>query len=81
MQSVLACRSQLVQLTQRDRSPPQQIWFDTVFQEFLQLVLLFSININSAIFLPFLICHEICLGSPYALRYMRLYKVRPHGTY
>ena len=29
MQSVLACRSQLVSSAQRDRSPLEQIWFDT----------------------------------------------------
>ena len=30
-QSLLACRSQLVSSAQRDRTPLEQIWFDTEF--------------------------------------------------
>ena len=48
LQLVLACHSQLVQLTQRDRTPLQQIWFDTVFQNIVQLVLFFSIILEKA---------------------------------
>ena len=45
---VLACRSQLVSSAQRDRSPLGQIWFDTVFQYIIHLVLFFNTNIFSA---------------------------------
>ena len=48
MQSVLACRSQLVSSAQRDRSPLGQIWFDTVFQYIIHLVLFFSIVLEKA---------------------------------
>ena len=50
MQSVLAraCRSQLVSSAQRDRSPLGQIWFDTVFQYIINLVLFFSIVLEKA---------------------------------
>ena len=49
MQSVLACRSQLVSSAQRDRSPLEQIWFDTIFQYIINLVL-FSIQIYVSVF-------------------------------
>ena len=48
MQSVLACRSQLVSSAQRDRSPLEQIWFDTVFQYIIYLILFFSIILEKA---------------------------------
>ena len=50
MQSVLACRSQLVSSAQRDRSPLGQIWFDTDFEYIMNLVLFFSTNIFFCLF-------------------------------
>ena len=52
-----ACRSQLLQLTQRDRAPLEQICFDTYFQYILHMVLFLNKNVISAIFLPFIILY------------------------
>ena len=46
--SVFACRSQLVSSAQRGRIPLEQIWFDTVFQFSIHLVLFFSIILEKA---------------------------------
>ena len=48
MQWVLACRSHLVSSAQRDRSPLEQIWIDTVFQYIINLLLFFSIILEKA---------------------------------
>ena len=48
MQSVLACRSQVVSSAQRDRTPQKQIWFDTDLLTLYTDTTFFSIILEKA---------------------------------